>query len=546
MSFVQTFHVICFLESWAYKLNQFVVEGYECYDVIRKKHFKAFRNSGGIAVFIKKGCYDMFNISNESSESNNVAWIKFDIKPQYWNLGFSFVCGFVYMSPEGTSVHSDENLFYVIENEMACLKRKYPFHKVLIGGDFNAYTNEEPDYIQFDSFDYIFDDFDYVEDKEAPDRKNLDKRDTNAYGRALLDLCKSTGLRILNGRFGKDANIGNFTCLTNNSSSVIDYFVAELDIFSCISDFEIQDRLESIHMPIRLELSFAAINNTSDQINDTGENVSDNREYFRYYLKDDQQHEYIYTLSGKLEAMLEDFLNFIENDQFSNALDKIMECLSIAADGMKKSAQVIKNKTHNLSQPWFDEECACFRSKTLNALRSFRVTRSPESLGVYQNLKKTYKNLINQKKDAYTRKQTFKLEQACDNKNPREFWRFLKSDKCSPSINISTNEWFHYFSNLFNPNIESDTEYAFDEEATIILNEMLDEPITASEIRASVMNLKNGKSPDIDGIPAEFFNVACDKFLPFLEILLNKLYNKSYFPNDWSIFNNNTYSQKGR
>ena len=64
---------------------------------------------------------------------------------------------------------------------------------------------------------------------------------------------------------------------------------------------------------------------------------------------------------------------------------------------------------------------------------------------------------------------------------------------------------------------------------------MLDEPITASEIRASVMNLKNGKSPGIDGIPAEFFKVACDKFLPFLEILFNKLYNKSYFPNDWSI-----------
>ena len=194
---------------------------------------------------------------------------------------------------------------------------------------------------------------------------------------------------FLNGQFGKDANIGNFTSLTNNSSSVIDYFVAELDIFSCISDFEIQDRLVSIHMPIRLELSFAAINNTPDQFNDTGENVSNNTEYLRYYLKDDQQHEFIYTLSERLEAMLEDFLNFIENDQISNALDKIMECLSIAADGMKKSAQVIKNKTHNLSQPWFDKECACFRSKTLNALRSFRVTHSPESLGVYQKLKKT-------------------------------------------------------------------------------------------------------------------------------------------------------------
>ena len=128
--------------------------------------------------------------------------------------------------------------------------------------------------------------------------------------------------------------------------------------------------------------------------------------------------KFIKLCSESLKAF---FLNFIENDQFSNALDKIMECLSIAADGMKKSAQVIKNKTHNLSQPWFDEECACFRSKTLNALRSFRVTRLPESLGVYQNLKKTYKNLINQKKDAYTRKQTFKLEQAYDNKTLENF-----------------------------------------------------------------------------------------------------------------------------
>ena len=92
---------------------------------------------------------------------------------------------------------------------MACLKRNQSFHKVLVGGDFNAYTNEEPDYIQFDTFDYIFDEFDYVEDKEAPDCKNLDKRDTNAYGRALLDLCKSTTLRILNNWFGRDASIGN-------------------------------------------------------------------------------------------------------------------------------------------------------------------------------------------------------------------------------------------------------------------------------------------------------------------------------------------------
>lgn len=55
------------------------------------------------------------------------------------------------MSPEGIAVHYYVNLFYFIENKIGVLKRKYPYHKVVIGGDFNAYPNEEADYNQFDS-----------------------------------------------------------------------------------------------------------------------------------------------------------------------------------------------------------------------------------------------------------------------------------------------------------------------------------------------------------------------------------------------------------
>ena len=195
-------------------------------------------------MFIKNKCYDMFDISYVRSESNNLIWIKFDIKPLYWNLAFNFICGFVYMSPEGSSVHSEENMFYVIEHEMANMKIKYPYHKFLIGGDigegssvhseenmfyviehemanmkikylyhkfliggdFNAYTNQEPDFIQFDSMTHINDDIEYFEDTIPATRCNLDKRDTNTYGNALLDFCKTSGLRILNGRFGKDKN----------------------------------------------------------------------------------------------------------------------------------------------------------------------------------------------------------------------------------------------------------------------------------------------------------------------------------------------------
>ena len=36
------------------------------------------------------------------------------------------------------------------------------------------------------------------------------------------------------------------------------------------------------------------------------------------------------------------------------------------------------------------------------------------------------------------------------------------------------------------------------------------------------------KSHGLDGIPAEFFKVACDTFLSYFEILFNNFYNDSF------------------
>ena len=155
--------------------------------------------------------------------------------------------------------------------------------------------------------------------------------------------------------------------------------------------------------------------------------------------------------------MLEEYLDLFEHDQFSEALDNMMASLKTAADGMKKSPRGIQTKVEKITQPWSDEECACFRGKALKALRFFCEMRALESLEIYPNSKETYRNIINiinKKKDAYNREQTFKLEKACENKNPKEFWQFLKSDKCSTSVKISANEWFYYFSNLLNSKLK--------------------------------------------------------------------------------------------
>ena len=55
-------------------------------------------------------------------------------------------------------------------------------------------------------------------------RHNMDTSGNN-YGEKLLDLCKGTGLRILNGRFLGDT-LGHPTCYSpNGNPSTIDYII---------------------------------------------------------------------------------------------------------------------------------------------------------------------------------------------------------------------------------------------------------------------------------------------------------------------------------
>ena len=231
--------------------------------------------------------------------------------------------------------------------------------------------------------------------------------------------------------------------------------------------------------------------------------------------------------------MLINFIELLDNNLLNAALERIMDCIMTAAEGMKQSTLRRVSKTVTHCQPWFDAECTSLRSKTLKTLRLFRNECSIESLSIYQNQKKIYRNLIKDKKFKYKQEQTVKLEKACDDKNPKEFWRFLKTQVKSTSVTITKNEWFEYFSSLFNETNGLNNEHEFLEEAETT-NDTLDAHITAFEIRASIMDLKNKKSPGIDGLPSEFFKVAYEKIVPYLELLFNKFYDKSFFPEDWS------------
>jgi hypothetical protein len=77
----------------------------------------------------------------------------------------------------------------------------------------------------------------YSVDTEPPKRNNQDKG-TNARGSELLDLCISSGLRILNGRKVGDT-LGCFTCHKYNGSSTVDYGVVSEGLFPHVQYFHV-------------------------------------------------------------------------------------------------------------------------------------------------------------------------------------------------------------------------------------------------------------------------------------------------------------------
>ncbi|VDI45368.1 Hypothetical predicted protein [Mytilus galloprovincialis] len=78
---------------------------------------------------------------------------------------------------------------------------------IAVIGDLNGRVGNEPDYILQDGLnkellDKVDNLIDYNADVPLVDRLTEDLKTPNSFGKRILDLCKSAGLRICNGRFG--------------------------------------------------------------------------------------------------------------------------------------------------------------------------------------------------------------------------------------------------------------------------------------------------------------------------------------------------------
>ena len=235
MNVISNMHVFSLVETWSDSGNFISIPGFtHIYSNNRCKHKKARRNSGGISVYcthtLSKG------ISVMPSDHTDILWIK--LNHTFFNLRRDLFVAFIYFSPENSSALSKD-----LEENFSTLLRKIEHYKsgdILLQGDFNAYTFTSPDFIENDDSLYPNpDDTNYFIDT-CTSRNNFDTKKPNKSGKLLLDLCKESGIRILNGRTSGDL-FGKYTCFKYNGSSTVDYAVASARLLSIISNFTVHN-----------------------------------------------------------------------------------------------------------------------------------------------------------------------------------------------------------------------------------------------------------------------------------------------------------------
>lgn len=236
-----------------------------------------------------------------------------------------------YVTPDDSSRQSmvETNIFDRLLDSVAHIQNNSLNNcSILACGDWNARTSVNPDFVEDDDpvhMSVLPDE--YITDVQLP-RYSEDKGHVNNNGLFLLDFCKQTGLRIMNGRVGDDKGIGQFTFVGSRGSSVVDYVLCTQDLFGNVSHFKVHEpNILSDHCLLTFSFDFQmlgareTIENDYDQVSGRFVWNSDYKEEFLNSLKITDTTEKLSELNvripicvenNEIDQCLADFNNIIE------------------------------------------------------------------------------------------------------------------------------------------------------------------------------------------------------------------------------------------
>ena len=140
----------------------------------------------------------------------------------------------------------------------------------------NARTSTENDYTENteeNSLDeYLPTPEDFELDNPIEPRSSLDSNETSGHGKDLINFCRTSGFRIVNGRLGDDKKARNFTCHTPAGSSLVDYCLVGQRNSDLIKNFSVGE-LNTLSDHAYLHISLNTNNITRDNMKITEKDI---------------------------------------------------------------------------------------------------------------------------------------------------------------------------------------------------------------------------------------------------------------------------------
>ena len=442
-----------------------------------------------------------------------------------------FLCA-TYIPPI-ESPYFKEDMFSTLEEDITHFQAS---GQIIVCGDLNARTGQVADTLNPQG-DKHLPGIGNIPSPLRPPRLNYDKA-TNNHGAELLQLCRSLGLYIVNGRFRGDS-YGRYTHGSSKGNSTVDYFITDINVESLRAFTVSQLTPLSDHSKITVYLNRPAPNHETTKPNKL-HNIKQ-----RYKWKEQSTEAFQSAIKKKeVQSLLDKFLKNAFQDtseSVNSAAENLKNIFDVTASlaNLKPSQRKTKNKDN--ADKWYDKDCKNLRTKLRNL--SNQKHREPDNQITRQQYCETlkqYKNTVRKKRNLHTRSQLQDIEDSIKTNNFWENWKKLNKQKQDELPIQNGDIWVNHFSKLFGP-IEKNNEQRQIHDKLKNLESIikdyqtpLDSPITLNELQDKIKTLKPKKACGTDGILNEMIKYTDLKFQLAILKLLNTVLRSGTFPSIWN------------
>lgn len=530
LNLVNSSDIVIVLETWSREGNFHSIPHYRelCIPSIKNPKVKCGRDSGGIIVLFKE------NISNyifPVKKGRSHIWIK--LKKELTSSDLDIYLCAIYIPPNESPYYSDE-IFQTLQSEILQFQSQ---GSILLMGDMNARTGREIDYIESQGYAFVSDvQINRNKQFERP-RQNHDNI-LNKNGKQLLQLCKSLGLFITNGRMRGDS-LGRFTYCSQLGCSAVDYAVTDIESNN-INYFMVMPQIPlSDHSHITISLKKT---NSETSIKNQSK-LCPLPTQFRWEKNSEQQYQPEIN-SIETENLLYTFLftTFTQDREgITLATENLTAIFTSVARKTLKIKKTKKSITKIVKNKWFDKECQTLK-KQLRALsnKKHRDPTNQKTRSIYQQTLTKYKSLLRQKKTRYMKDKLQNIEDAIDQNNFWDLWNKLETSKKPKQISLCNGKiWTDHFGHLYSKDDLSpfqtqliDQLHTLESQVKNKLNN-LDNPIPLIELTKKIKCLKNKKACGPDGILNEMLKFSSPLMHQAILKLFNMIITVGFFPDKW-------------